>query len=407
MSDSPQPDSSPRFRWIGYLLILSTILLVGYIVYISTASGSLLNQLTESEAKLIENMRSLDEPEKVAAFANAPEYFYRSVLKDLPEALDGSDTAFERVLKEMCSTVPDAYLIAGLVRHIEIENIETAIEALLLSDEERTTELAVWLAIKLTQSEPVAALRLANDFPTEKDWGHITVNAVWKWARNDPYAAYAWLSNRLNTVSGCTNYVFLEMTKDKPEEAYRRLRLISNHDIQLYGGRGILKALAKAKQPDIRAMVDFIMDQPESSRSNLVFNLFRNFLESDPTEPVLALGQALGTRDTELAQKAYGWWAGEYAEDHPKAAAEWSLQLANPDDRARTLEPVIREWARNDLKAASSWLEEQPKETVYDFARYALVSELSKKSPEAAIPWAKSIVDEKLRQRALSMTTSK
>ncbi|PXA05097.1 hypothetical protein DDZ13_03800 [Coraliomargarita sinensis] len=406
MSDSPQPDSSPRFRWIGYLLIPITILLVGYFIYISAAPGSPLNQLTESEAKLIENMRSLDEPDKLDALANAPEYFYQSVLKDIPEPLDGSDSALERVLREMSSAEPDADRIAGLVRQIEIDKMETAIKALLLSDEDKLTELAVWLAIELAQSEPEAALRLADDFPTEKDWGHITVNAVWKWARKDPDTAYDWVAKRLNTVRRSAHYVFLEMTRDKPEEAYRKLRLISNHHTQLQGGRGVIKALAEAKQPDTRAMVDFIMDQPESIRSNLVYNLFSNYLESDPTEPVVELAQALAARDAELAQKAYGWWAGEYAEDHPKASAEWSLQLANPEDRSRTLEPVIREWARNDLKAASTWLKEQPNEPVYDYGRYALVRELSKKSPQQAIPWAESTVDAKLRYRALYLAAS-
>lgn len=368
----------PSKKKICYLLTLITLLILGYFLYKSADSGSGIRRLSDAEKKLLENIRTVSSPEKVDAFANAPEYFYRSILDSIPEPESSEPSPFQRLLAEIHSTHPNLNELSGLVRHIEAEKIEPAIKTMLQSTDPEVTELAVWLAIKLTRTKPERALTLAAYFPSEKARGHITVNGVWQWAQKNPYEAFEWLSNQLDTVGSSTNYVFLEMAKDNQKEALRHLGMISSRDTMQRGRRGIIRALAESEQPNAETIVDFIMAQPEHSRSNLVYNLFRNYLETNALETVEPLAEALAGRDYELGQKAYLAFVSEYAEEHPKAAVEWSLQIPHPDYRARTLERAIKQWAKNDLEAAAQWLKERPKEAVYEHGRSALAREIAK-----------------------------
>ncbi|MGI9244040.1 MAG: hypothetical protein ACR2RV_24800, partial [Verrucomicrobiales bacterium] len=97
-------------------------------------------------------------------------------------------------------------------------------------------------------------------------------------------------------------------------------------------------------------------------------------------------------KDRAVASVAYEW--GRKA---PEDAADWVSGIEDLDLRSRGMETVVETWARADADAAGTWLGQMPASPELDrpVRSYALM--VQGRDPEAAMAWANTITDEKLR----------
>jgi hypothetical protein len=95
---------------------------------------------------------------------------------------------------------------------------------------------------------------------------------------------------------------------------------------------------------------------------------------------------------------AVSMWAG----DNPAAAAAWVMALPDAELRSQEMVQITRSWAKYDPVNAADWLlSMRPPSPSLDPSVRAFVGTIMNSNPEAAVMWAGTIADPKIRNNTI------
>lgn len=316
-----------------------------------------------------EALPSVDEASKLEAF------------------FEGDALPLEELLREIPTlSAQDSRLLLGQVL------------ALPKSDPKRARMVNELLS-QIAETEPMAALELATQIDSLRDYERARISILEVWGRNDPASALAWANQALSNEPARTrrsqlSALYRGYAQSNPEAAFQQALAISGDDrlrgrvlddvIETQIENGGLQAAKLA--------IDLLTD-PET-QNNLRRELVDEWAQFDPeaaAEYVLSLGEDADSRlKTELVS--------EWAESSPAAAAAWLSALPEDDPAiARASAEIIQEWTRYDLAASAAWLNSLPPSPELDRAVISYTFRAAEEDPETAMTWAESIEDDRRR----------
>ncbi len=143
---------------------------------------------------------------------------------------------------------------------------------------------------------------------------------------------------------------------------------------------------------------ELISQLPASLRPAAERRLLLRLITHDPQEAVARLNENPPlAADPEVARTL----GQEMARIDPAAAATWATSLPDESARAEAVAASVRKWAMTDSLPASEWAGALPPGAERDAAAKELASYLSGNDREAALAWAVSIGDDAARLKSV------
>jgi hypothetical protein len=283
--------------------------------------------------------------------------------------------------------------------------------ALPMSDPQRFNKINELLKL-YAAIDPLAALDLADSLPSLRDAERARNNILEVWASNEPMAALAWAEVALadvpsNLRSSQLQAIIRGFAETNPKGAFdyaNGLSEDSNSEIRLKN-----RLLSEVIETQIRAgglaeaQATIALMPDGQTKENLQRELVDEWAEFDPVSAaayVQSLGSDASTNiKTTLIQK--------WAQNDPAAAAAWMSNLATDDPAySRATAEITREWTRYDLTASSEWLNSLTASPELDRAVATYTFRAAEEDPSAAMTWAESISDDRLRSRMMEQVAA-
>lgn len=247
------------------------------------------------------------------------------------------------------------------------EQIAAAMDALTegnYNNRERGREFGM-LMTRWAKESPEKALAWTQQFDDwRKQWGAGTALSVW--AEANPDAAIQWANNHPPEKKEDGNYHMVAAIAG-----------IAKHNLDRASELAQTMEQGNARG---RAM-DRILD-----------GFFKERGEEAAKSAVMALDE--GVYKNGILQRL----AGRLADKDAKSAAAWAATLPPGEARPRVVTEVIDEWAENNPNDAGNWLNGMPRTAEMDGPRERFAMKVQEHDPEAAIAWASTITDERMRR---------
>ena len=274
----------------------------------------------------------------------------------LEEFFDGEAHSLEELLREVPTlTAEESRQLLGQAL------------ALPKSDPKRA-RLINELLSQIAETEPMAALELASQIDSLRDYERARVSILEVWGRNDPTAAIAWATTAL---------------------ANEPSRSRSSQLTAIYRGYA-------ASNPEAAFQQALSIDEDNRVKNRLLGEVLEAQIENGGLEAA-KLAIDLIT-DSDLQESLRRDLVDEWAEFDPAAAAAW-LDTLDSDDPAiaRASASIIQEWTRYDLAASAEWLNSLKPSAELDRAVISYTFSAAEEDPETAMTWAESIESDNRR----------
>ncbi len=255
------------------------------------------------------------------------------------------------------------------------------------------------LLSQIAETEPMAALELATQIDSLRDYERARVSILEVWGRNDPSAAMAWAQAALanepsRSRSTQLTAIYRGYAMSNPEAAFQQALSIEE------SGRMKNRILEEVLETQIenggllaaKLAIDLVSD-PET-QSRLRRELVSEWAEFDPA----AAADYVSSLGDEASSDLKSALVREWAESNPAAAAAWLDSLEGDDPAiARASASIIEEWTRYDLAASAEWLNSLEPSAELDRAVISYTFRAAEEDPGAAMTWAESIDDDRRR----------
>jgi hypothetical protein len=222
--------------------------------------------------------------------------------------------------------------------------------------------------------------------------------ALSSWASLDPASARAWVDSSENP-GRYQRGLLLGWSEKQPLQA---LQYISNLDKNSnLMDRRTAPQIAQnlIDERGVMALDDVAALPATRSRRALLGSLADELGETDPVAAAVRLS---AIEDSEVLRTAVPEVAQEWARNDPYAAVEFvSKYQENTQLYSRAMAEVVEEWAERDPYGAGTYLNEQPASPELDRAVSEYSREAARVDPEAAMSFAVSVSNEKLRQETV------
>jgi len=261
--------------------------------------------------------------------------------------------------------------------------------------------LARWGAL-----DPQKALAFAENIQSLEMRNRGMGEVLEGWAMADPASALNWLDTNGMQLSARVYGDYLEdiiegYAQNNAASAFQYVMnlpedISSDRRIKQGALREVIDAMVEQNQ--ISQALDLTLTMEESDMRNRALSEIvdewaerdplaaKAFIESMPDDPAYA--------DMQRSLLS------EWAEDDPVAAAEW-LSSLDPEtsDQARLATSLVANWTRYDMEAAANWLNSLPASPELDRAVGIYSMRAAQDDPEIALGWAKSVNDDRQRER--------
>ncbi|WPJ97671.1 hypothetical protein SH580_08105 [Coraliomargarita algicola] len=255
------------------------------------------------------------------------------------------------------------------------------------------------LLSQIAETEPMAALELATQIDSLRDYESARVSILEVWGRNDPAAAIAWAATALENEPSRSRAsqltaIYRGYALTNPEAAFQQA-LTMDENARLKNrllGEVLEAQIENGGLEAAKLAVDLVSDPDMKDR--LRRDLVSEWAEFDPSaaaEYVVSLGD-------EASADLKNALIREWAESSPAEAAAW-LDSLDADDPAiaRASASIIEEWTRYDLAASAEWLNSLEASPELDRAVITYTFSAAAEDPASAMTWAESIDDDRRR----------
>lgn len=288
-----------------------------------------------------------------------------------------------------------------------------------------------FMAHRLSQKDPAAALTWLDGLPPECSDAMSRQMLVGAWAARDPHAASQYVTSAKDALPpdqyGAIAYALAAgWSQTDPKAVATWAQSLSGDDQR----NAMQIALASWGRTDPKSAAAFVATASidDLARSEAAGALTSAWMKSDPqaamnwvnTLPAdtgvqsAALNAAMEEMARQDPAKASSYVAnmpegvtkmnaisrvvGSWMKDDPAATAQWVMSLPDSQVKINSLAMVASNWAYSDPEKASAWLSQLPPGTNRDNAAAALSNTILRRDPNSALQWANSISDPDARQ---------
>ena len=329
-----------------------------------------------------------------------------------PPAAPPAGSAREPDLKDLIETAAAEWrggreTVAGnaraldLITKVKIDQMTEALEiARGLGDEQARLRVMKNLIALWAEAQPRQAMQWALMEEGAQHRADLQKGLMTAWAGNDPEAVLG-----LSMKTGSSRFPGVPVNESVVATAFRTMAM---RDSKRAFARLEMLALPR-RSAAIRGILDTVDTDEEIVEVDALIRQIRT--EETRIQARRALVEKWARRDplaaagyVERAQPAwertrlmdslgYTWLQSD-----PEVAARWWVKhVPGPD----TLVKVINVWAQQDANAAGKWLGEFPVGATSDAARRTFARQVADRDPEAALRWADTVTDEKMRESAI------
>jgi hypothetical protein len=267
----------------------------------------------------------------------------------------------------------------------------------------RNAALAAMLE-KLAAADPIRAMGLAQEQKNLRLREGLVHAALRGWASSAPADAANWalaLPNQ-SERSHAIETIFASAVALSPDEAVRVAAQILEREPGGSGGYGcsLIDALCEAGHFDTAAQ--FAASGKGGDREAFLGEAYSKWAS---LQPEAAAATAAALTDPDIRNQALHGVVGGWAEADPAALTEFLGQLPPGGERGPMLGQALESWVRLDPTAAAAWINNTEMSPDLDAGVKAVASmdlDSGLLKPEAAVSWAESILNEKLRSEALA-----
>lgn len=300
------------------------------------------------------------------------------------------------------------------------------------SDQENLGDPFIRETRQRAQEDPEAAMRWLQEAHSGSERLRGMLEVVALWAAKDSESTLLWLESNAQGIARMeTLQSGVEVWAERnPEATATWIDGMANDGSKVAAARALAKQWAQ-KRPTEAA--EWVAGLPEGEITEAAsLSLVESWAENDPSAAaVWALTQAEYSGNERILDRSIELYAAENpesaeafvrdlvvahestapiltyvesrAEADPSAAAAWFSKL-DPQDPIYSMDhawTILNTWAESDSVAASAWLSEQRFGPSRDAAVAGFVESVQRFEPEAAIAWAGTIEDPKLRYKQL------
>lgn len=289
----------------------------------------------------------------------------------------------------------------------EVKSALEEVEATVTDPQQKAIFLSMLLG-RWAEEDPKAAIVYAEK--TVDDGGPMAGQALFTvvgpWARKDPEAAWEWyqkkresddFSNGMMGASMYLNAIFSGMASRDLDGAIDRLLQLEDDQDRMMAASGI--ALSSTDSKARQRFLDRTASLDEETRKTLRQGIVSQWamMEADKAmDWVRALPAE--ERSSLLDSVSYSFMMG-----NPEKGAAFLLEDATEENLPRRYALIVNSWANRNPNAAGEWLNRQPPGPAQDEARGSFAMTVSRRDPESAMEWAKTISDENRRFGSIQM----
>lgn len=273
-------------------------------------------------------------------------------------------------------------------------------------DDEMRRNMLGFSIMMLASEQPEAAVAIYTESADIKGLGdmgsHVVATALGKWAEKDPLAAMEWVKKNSEKHSDLITEdtkaaILAGAAKQDP-----KLALGMVEDLGIKEERKVAEGLAgSARTPEERtALLQTLRAEKKDGLATSALGSMGGQLTSEGFESSQAwLSSAkLSEKETEaIAQGISSWQAGA---DTGKWV-EWMNGKVPNDTLIRKTDELVRQWTKNDYKAAGEWIGTLADGTAKNAAIKSFAITVAPYEPEAAAQWANSLPAGKERDELL------
>ena len=292
------------------------------------------------------------------------------------------------------------YRFSGLMRQLDSENLDSALQAIEESPERLNRDELRILMHAWSRFDPEGAFAFALFAPEDqKRWMASAV--IYAWAQDDPSAARGALLGVQNTdfeLSLEQRFVMGRVKSGGIGEAHGYVEsLAPSTRRELLVGE-IARSLAQEGTDGLMAWAESASEEDPKLR-NTIFKkaaavLAEYHLEAGADWVASHYGEPQAQGSARLV--ALNW-----AESDPDAAFTWLTSLPGGEEQREAVGFVFAYWLKSHPRNAIAWIEASEPAEALDPAMRAMAQSLVQEDPVAAIEWARRIQDSGTRDRTL------
>jgi len=219
-----------------------------------------------------------------------------------------------------------------------------------------------------------------------------------EWAKQDPEGALTWAKS-LSGKDGksALTGVITELAKTDPAKASGLVGELDEGD----RARAYASIAAEMGKNDWASTESWIGTLPADQRDGAMASAIRSLASSDST---LAAQRALTLPEGEARTEAMEVVVGELAKEDPAEAVSWVMTNGSEEAQRESIGEAMPAWVASDAQSARAWIDSQASGGVRDAAVRSFVSSNQKAAPLENIELAKTITNDRARDRVIGMT---
>lgn len=247
------------------------------------------------------------------------------------------------------------------------------------------------------EKDGAEALAYLDDLELGREGWSLYGSALTAWGGSDPSAAEAWALKKHEGKDGNDNWHMLGVIRGVAKNDVQHAAKLAQ---EIGFGRARGEALGTVveelfKQGDEVAMgwIESMGGEDERFRAGAAGRVASEIASKDPQAAGdWVIGLEMEDKERAIESVAYTW--GRKA---PEEAAAWAAGLEDPELRSQGMASVVETWARRDVNAVGTWLGNMPASPELDGPVKSYAFMVRERDPGAAITWANTITDEKVR----------
>ena len=271
----------------------------------------------------------------------------------------------------------------------------------------RRDEMLERLLLRWGELDGRSALAFAFEHSEHWNLEAAVSSALAGWSKSDPESAWDWTVENPGAgpfQSERINAVIREISQDNPQIGFSLAASVANEALRTSALKTVADHLFATDQ--FRDRLSWFSDLPESSVRQITIDHIARLWSR--YEPLYAAEWVLDISENRSNSMALTTIASNWAASDPQRAAQWAVALPAGAARVSSVAAVVDSWLRaGDTAVAAEWLNRQPSHPDYDRAVKQVALTVMSEDPEAAMTWAESITEDRLREVTVTMVASR
>lgn len=287
----------------------------------------------------------------------------------------------------------------------QIQQVIAELKASTEIDEKTRGEIIAFSVMMMANDHPESALAMFTETSELKEMqgmgDHIVSAALAKWAEKDPLAAHEWIRANSEKHSELVSdqakaAVVAGAAKQDPKLA---IRLLDELELGNMGQVAISLAMSAQSPEDSAGLLAALREGGDKHRALLhsVIGSMAGQVSGgtfEQSQQWLAAAKLSDTEMAEFAESISPWQTG----GNTGKWIDWMAGKLPPEELGPKIDEFVRQWTRQDFKAAGEWINRSPEGPAKVAAVKSFAETVAPFEPETALQWANTLPAGKERE---------